>query len=194
MYGNNKKIPFTEDDPVDHPISPYAATKKAGEVLCHTYHHLFDIKIACLRFFTVYGPRQRPEMAIHKFAASMTRGESIDQYGDGDSARDYTYIADIVQGIVRAMERTTGYHVWNLGGSRTVRLVELIRLIGDVFDVEPNVRRLDPQPGDVERTWADVTRVKRDLDWEPQVTLDRGLQEFRDWFLAQESLMPGKEV
>ncbi len=181
VYGNNKKVPFSEDDPVDHPISPYAATKKAGEVLCHAHHHLFGIRVACLRFFTVYGPRQRPEMAIHKFARLLAEGAEIDQYGDGSSARDYTYVADIIDGILRALDRCAGYHVWNLGGSRTITLRELIEKIAAGLGVPLRVRVLEAQPGDVDRTWADVSRVRRELQWSPRVDLDEGLALFLDW-------------
>ncbi len=181
VYGNNKKVPFSEDDPVDHPISPYAATKKAGEVLCHAHHHLFGIRVACLRFFTVYGPRQRPEMAIHKFARLLAEGAEIDQYGDGSSARDYTYVADIIDGILRALDRCAGYHVWNLGGSRTITLRELIEKIAAGLGVPLRVRVLEAQPGDVDRTWADVSRVRRELQWSPRIALDEGLALFLDW-------------
>jgi len=182
VYGNNPKVPFAESDPVDHPISPYAATKKAGEVICHVYHHLAGMKLCCLRFFTVYGPRQRPEMAIHKFARRIAAGEEIEQYGDGSSARDSTFVADIVEGIVRAMERSTGYHVWNLGGSSTITLSELVHKIADKLGVEARIKQLPLQPGDVDRTWADITRATRELDWEPRVDIDRGLDLFLDWF------------
>jgi UDP-glucuronate 4-epimerase len=187
VYGNNPKVPFSEDDPVDHPVSPYAATKKAGELLCHAHHHLHGLKVACLRFFTVYGPRQRPEMAIHKFARLLASGREIDQYGDGGSARDYTYVSDIVAGIERAEERCTGFHVWNLGGSRTITLAELVRKIAAGLGVPPRVRELPMQPGDVDRTWADVSRVERELGWRAEVDIDRGLALFLDWFRAQES-------
>ncbi len=182
VYGNNPKVPFAETDAVDHPVSPYAATKKAAELLAYTYHHLFGLEIACLRFFTVYGPRQRPEMAIHKFARRLAGGRDVEQFGDGSSARDYTYIADIVEGIVRALERCRGFHVWNLGGSRTTTLAELVRKIAAGLGVEPLVRMLPPQPGDVERTWADITLAQRELGWSPRVPLDRGLELFLDWF------------
>ena len=194
VYGNNEKVPFAESDPVDHPISPYAATKKSGEILCHAHHHLFGMKIACLRFFTVYGPRQRPEMAIHKFAAAMVRGETIEQYGDGLSARDYTYVSDIVDGVMRALERADGFHIWNLGGSQTIQLGKLIETIGHVFEVEAKVQRLPSQPGDVERTWADTALAKRELDWEPFVALEKGLQQFREWFETQTPLASGKKA
>ena len=194
VYGNNEKVPFAESDSVDEPISPYAATKKSGEILCHAYHHLFDMKIACLRFFTVYGPRQRPEMAIHKFAARMLRGETIDQYGDGLSARDYTFVSDINDGVIRALERAESFHIWNLGGSRSIQLGQLIELIGRVFEVEPKVRRLPSRPGDVQRTWADPSLAKRELGWEPLVALEAGLKQFREWFEAQEPFVSGMKA
>jgi len=182
VYGNNAKVPFAEDDPVDRPISPYAATKKAGEVLCHAHHHLFGIAISCLRFFTVYGPAQRPEMAIHKFARAIDRGEPVPRFGDGGSARDYTYVDDIVDGVVRALDRTRGYHVWNLGGSNTITLGDLIDRIGAHLGKTPIVRALPDQPGDVARTWADVSRARAELDWEPTVAIDEGLARFVAWY------------
>ena len=182
VYGNNPKVPFAEDDPVDRPVSPYAATKKAGELLCYTHHHLYGLHVACLRFFTVYGPRQRPEMAIHKFTRILAGGGEVEQYGDGTSARDYTYVSDIVEGILRAWERCRGFRVFNLGGSRTVTLAELLRKIAERLGVPPRVRILPAQPGDVERTWADVSRARDELGWEPGVDLDSGLDLFVDWF------------
>ena len=185
VYGNNSKIPFAENDPVDHPISPYAATKKAGEMLCYTYHHLFGLKVACLRFFTVFGPRQRPEMAIRRFATQLARGEEIEQYGDGSSERDYTYISDIIEGIVRALERCSGFDVWNLGGSRTTSLSRLIELLAQEMKVTPKIRRLPAQPGDVVRTWADVGKARRELGWSPEVPIEKGLARFVQWFMGQ---------
>jgi UDP-glucuronate 4-epimerase len=185
VYGNNVKVPFAEADRVDHPVSPYAATKKAGELLCYTFHHLTGTPVACLRFFTVYGPRQRPEMAIHKFTRLLAAGEEIEQFGDGSSARDYTFVSDIVEGIVRALDRCSAYHVWNLGGSRTITLRELVERIACSLGVTPRVRVLPAQPGDVERTWADVSRAREELDWEPAVGLDQGLERFLEWFRRQ---------
>jgi UDP-glucuronate 4-epimerase len=182
VYGNNPKVPFAEADPVDHPVSPYAATKKAGEVICHVYHHLCGMRVSCLRFFTVYGPRQRPEMAIHKFAALLAAGREIEQYGDGSSARDYTYVADIVDGIVRAVKRTTGYHVWNLGGANTITLGELVHQIAERLGRPARVKQLPLQPGDVERTWADIRLARRELDWAPEIDIGRGLDLFLQWF------------
>ena len=185
VYGNNDKVPFAESDPADRPISPYGATKKAGEVLCHAFHHLWGVNVACLRFFTVYGPRQRPEMAIHKFARLLAAGRAVELYGDGATARDYTYVSDIVDGIVRALDRCSGYHVWNLGGARTTRLDELVRQIAAGLGVPMHVTHRPAQPGDVERTWADVSRADVELDWRPGVTIDRGLELFLGWFRRQ---------
>ena len=185
VYGNNDKVPFSESDPADRPISPYGATKKAGEVLCHAFHHLCGMNVACLRFFTVYGPRQRPEMAIHKFARLLAAGRAVELYGDGASARDYTYVSDIVDGIVRALDRCSGYHVWNLGGARTTRLDELVRQIAAGLGVPMHVTHRPAQPGDVERTWADVSRADVELDWRPGVTIDQGLEQFLGWFRRQ---------
>jgi UDP-glucuronate 4-epimerase len=182
VYGNNAKVPFAEDDPVDHPISPYAATKRAGELLAHTYHHLFGMNVACLRFFTVFGPRQRPDLAIRKFATLMAAGAEIPVFGDGTTGRDYTYVDDIVDGVVRALDRASGFHIWNLGGSHPVLLNDLIACLARGLQRTPALRRLPLQPGDVERTWADVSRAKRDLDWEPGTSFEKGMDAFFAWF------------
>jgi len=185
VYGNNAKVPFAEDDPVEHPISPYAATKRAGELLAHTYHHLFGMEIACLRFFTVFGPRQRPDLAIRKFAELMAAGMEIPVFGDGTTGRDYTYVDDIVDGIVSALERATGFHIWNLGGSHPVILNDLIARLARGIGCTPRLRRLPPQPGDVERTWADVSRATRELAWSPGTSFDEGMDAFLEWFEAE---------
>jgi UDP-glucuronate 4-epimerase len=182
VYGNNAKVPFAEDDPVDDPISPYAATKRGAELLVHTYHGLFGLQAACLRFFTVYGPRQRPDLAIRKFAERMMAGEEIPVYGDGTSGRDYTYVDDIVDGIIRAMDRTSGFHTWNLGGSHPVLLDDLVARLGTSLGVAPRIARKPVQAGDVDRTWADISRAKRELDWAPSVGFDEGLARFVAWF------------
>lgn len=187
VYGNASKIPFSEDDPVDRPISPYAATKRGGELICHAYHHLYGMQIACLRFFTVYGPRQRPDLAIRKFAEILASGGTIDLYGDGSSARDYTFVSDIVDGVVRALDRCRDWHVWNLGGSNPVRLADMVARLAEGLGVEPRVRRLPGQPGDVERTWADTRRSSADLGWVPKVGFDEGLERFLEWFRAERS-------
>jgi len=182
VYGNNKKVPFSESDPVDNPISPYAATKKTGELICYTYSALYSISISCLRFFTVYGPRQRPDMAIHKFTKLIAAGKDIPIYGDGKSKRDFTYISDIIAGVVRSLERCTGYHIYNLGESSVVGLMELIGLIESNLDQKAKIKWLAPQPGDVAITYADITKAKNELDFHPKVTIEAGIKAFVTWF------------
>lgn len=193
VYGNNRKVPFAEDDPVDHPISPYAATKKAGELLCHAYAHLFDLTIPCLRFFTVYGPGQRPDLAIARFMRLLSSGEQITMFGDGSSSRDYTFIDDIVDGVAAACawSETTSdrYGIFNLGGSSPVRLDELIREIGEVTGCTPDVRRESMQPGDVDRTYADLSRSRAELGYEPRTALREGLE--RQWAWMREASLVG---
>jgi UDP-glucuronate 4-epimerase len=186
VYGNNPKVPFSERDAVDHPISPYAATKRAGELLCHTYHHLYRLSTVCLRFFTVYGPRQRPDLAIHKFARLMAAGEPIPVFGDGSTERDYTYIDDILQGVVGAIERTDGseplFEIVNLGESRTTTLSRLVELLAEALQVAPQIRRLPLQPGDVQRTFADVSRARELLGYAPTTPVEDGIPRFVEWF------------
>ncbi len=186
VYGARKEVPFREDDPVDHPISPYAATKKAGELLCYTWHHLHHMHVHALRFFTVYGPRQRPEMAIHKFARQIAGGETLTLFGDGSSSRDYTYIDDIVEGVVASVERVEGYRVYNLGGSETTTLAELVDHLGRALGTKPRVEHIPMQPGDVPRTFADVSRAKAELGYAPRVDIAAGIDRFAKWFRAQE--------
>ncbi len=188
VYGNNKKIPFSEVDPVDHPISPYAATKKAGELICHTYHHLFDMSIFCLRFFTVYGPRQRPDLAIRKFSRLMRDCKQIKMFGDGLTSRDYTYITDILQGVVASIDRCRGYEVFNLGESKPIVLKDLISCIGRQLDCEPDIKMESMQPGDVVQTFADITKAKRMLDYAPSTELDEGMNNFIKWFESNDIL------
>lgn len=190
VYGNNEKVPFHEDDRVDWPISPYAATKKAGELLCHTHAHLYGMDVTCLRFFTVYGPRQRPEMAIHKFTRRIDRGEPIPLYGDGLSERDYTYISDIIQGVVGAIENVSGYEIVNLGESRTVRLRELIERIETALGKKARIERLPDQPGDVRRTYADVGRARQRYGYNPQVPIEEGIPRFVEWYLREARQYP----
>ncbi len=182
VYGTNSKVPFAEADPITQLVSPYAATKRAGELLCHTYHHLFGMKITCLRFFTVYGPRQRPEMAIYKFAANMLRGETVPMFGDGSSARDYTYIDDIVDGVVRSLDHAADWEIVNLGGSRTTTLKRLIELIAAATGASPRLEQLPDQPGDVPITFADVSHARELLDWGPNVPIEEGIERFVAWF------------
>ncbi len=181
VYGNNKKVPFSEDDNVDFPISPYAATKKAGELICHTYHHLYDIGMTCLRFFTVYGPRQRPDLAIHKFARLIEAGEPIPVYGDGSMRRDFTYIDDIINGVVAAIDRCSGYQIYNLGESRPICVSDLIAEIEKALGKQAVKNHLSVQPGDVNQTYADVAKAQRDLDYSPATHINQGLAEFVAW-------------
>jgi UDP-glucuronate 4-epimerase len=182
VYGNNRKVPFSEDDNVDFPISPYAATKKAGELICHTYHHLNRIAMTCLRFFTVYGPRQRPDLAIHKFAKLIEDGKPIPVYGDGSMMRDFTYIDDIIDGTVAGINKCAGYNIYNLGESRPVTVNTLISEIERALGKKAVIERLPPQPGDVERTYADVTKARRDLGYNPNTDISDGLKRFVEWF------------
>src|SRR5687767_10786314 len=175
VYGNLAKVPFSEDDPVAEPISPYAATKRAGELLCYTYWHLYKLPIACLRFFTVYGPRQRPDLAIHKFARLIRFGRPLPVYGDGSTSRDYTFVEDIVAGVLAAYDRNQGYRIYNLGGSDPVTLSELIAGLELAVGKRATIDRRPAQPGDVERTFADVSRSRAELGYEPRVRLADGL-------------------
>ena len=181
VYGNNKKVPFSETDNVDFPISPYAATKKAGELICHTYHHLYKIDITCLRFFTVYGPRQRPDLAIHKFAKLIEQGKPIPVFGDGSMERDFTYIDDIIAGTVAAIEKCEGFEIYNLGESRPIRLDKLIEEIEKALGKKAIIERKPAQPGDVERTYADVTKVRKRLGYKPDTDIAVGLAKFVEW-------------
>ena len=183
VYGINAKLPFSEDDPIRQPISPYAATKGAGELLCHTYAHLYGIRCTCLRFFTVYGPRQRPDLAIHKFARLITEGKPIPVFGDGTTRRDYTYVDDIIDGVVGAINYDkSGYEVINLGESRTVELRELIALLEKELDAHAVIDRQPPQPGDVPQTFADITKARNLLGYNPATQIEDGLRKFVDWF------------
>jgi UDP-glucuronate 4-epimerase len=189
VYGNSPKVPFAESDPVDTPISPYAATKKGGELLCHTWHHLYGITIACLRFFTVYGPRQRPDLAIHKFARILDSGQTLPIYGDGTSSRDYTYIDDIVDGVVRALEWTGGsdpkYDIFNLGESRPVELRRLVEVLEQTMGVTAQREQLPMQAGDVERTCADLIKSSAILGYRPTTEIETGIARFVSWFREQ---------
>ena len=183
VYGINAKVPFSEDDPVRQPISPYAATKTAGELLCHTYSHLYGLRCICLRFFTVYGPRQRPDLAIHKFASLISSDQPIPVFGDGTTRRDYTYIDDIIAGVLAAVDfKASDYEVINLGESRTVELRELISLLERGLDANAVIERLPPQPGDVPQTFADITKARRILGYDPQIQIEEGIRRFIEWF------------
>ena len=175
-------MPFLESDPVGEPVSPYAATKLAGEAACHVYSHLYGIRVVCLRFFTVYGPRQRPDLAIRKFATRMMEGRPIPLFGDGRTARDYTYVDDVVDGIVGALEYgATPYEVINLGGEHPVPLGDLVELIAAALGVAPRVERLPEQPGDVPLTSASVEKARALLGYEPKVRISEGIARFVEW-------------
>ncbi|MDA0312267.1 MAG: GDP-mannose 4,6-dehydratase [Gemmatimonadetes bacterium] len=188
VYGNNPKVPFSEDDSVDNPISPYAASKKAGELLCHSYHHLYGITCLCMRFFTVYGPRQRPDLAIHKFARLLTEGEEIPMFGDGSTQRDYTYVEDIVDGVMGGLRwaeaNDSGYEIVNLGESQTISLKEMIQIVGEEMGIQPRIKQFPMQPGDVERTYADISKARALLGYNPKWEFREGIREFVNWFRA----------
>lgn len=185
VYGNNRKVPFHEDDRVDFPISPYAATKKAGEELCHVYHAVHGFSVVALRFFTAYGPRQRPEMAIHAFTRRLHADEPIPVFGDGSMQRDFTYVDDVVSGVVAAVDLVlcqTTFHIVNLGESEPVRLADLVAALEKATGRKARIDRRPVPPGDVERTFADVSRAKELLGYEPRIALPEGLRRFVDWY------------
>lgn len=185
VYGNCKEVPFREDMIVDYAISPYAATKKANEVMAHVYHKLYDMNIIMLRFFTVYGPKQRPDLAINKFTRMMLNGEEITMYGDGTTSRDYTYVDDIVDGICGAFDYVSSnsdvYEIVNLGSNNPITLKEMIATIGDVLGIEPRIKQMPMQPGDVDRTYADVSKAKGLFGYEPKWSFRQGIEKFVEW-------------
>jgi len=181
VYGNNEKLLFSEADSVDFPISPYAATKRSGELMAHVYHRLYGLDVWCLRFFTVYGPRQRPDLAIHKFARKILAGESIPKFGDGSASRDYTYISDIVAGVRAAIDRCSGYEIINLGSRNPVTLTDMIATVAAACGREPIVEQLPMQPGDVNCTYADVAKAGELLDYAPSMPFADGVAALVDW-------------
>lgn len=186
VYGINCKMPFAEDDRVHQPISPYASTKAAGELLCHTYSHLHDIRTVCLRFFTVYGARQRPDLAIHKFARLISEDKPIQMFGDGTTRRDYTYIDDIIQGVRASIDYDGSMHeVFNLGESQTIELRELISLLEASLGKKAIIDQQPMQPGDVPCTYADITKARELLGYDPTIKIDEGIPKFVDWFRSK---------
>lgn len=187
VYGGNAKLPFAETDDVNEPISPYAATKRAGELIAHAHHHLYGGAIACLRFFTVYGPRQRPDLAISKFMRLIAQGEPIPVFGAGDSSRDYTYIDDIVAGALAAVDRVDsfGCRIWNLGSSEPIRLSAMIDEVARAVGKKPIIERRPTQPGDAPHTFADVTRSKRELGYAPATRFENGLDKQWEWLKSR---------
>ncbi len=186
VYGNNQKVPFSETDFVDNPISPYAATKKSGELLCHVYSSLYGFDITCLRFFTVFGPRQRPDLAIHKFTRLIDHGKSIPFFGDGSTSRDYTYVEDIISGILCAMDKLKGFNVYNLGESRVIKLNELIGFIENALGKKAILDKQPLQPGDVEKTFADIAKGRTELGYNPKYDFETGIKEFVAWYKKNE--------
>ena len=186
VYGNCKKVPFKENMIVDFAISPYAATKKANEVMTYTYHKLYNMNVIMLRFFTVYGPKQRPDLAINKFTRLILNNEAIPMFGDGTTSRDYTYIDDIVDGIIKSInyveKNENVYEIINLGNSNPISLKEMITTIGQVLNIEPTIKQLPMQPGDVDRTYADITKARKLLGYEPQTTFEEGIRRSIEWY------------
>ncbi len=189
VYGATSTPPFREDaGSADHPSSPYAATKRANEIAAYAFHHLYGSTVTCLRFFTVYGPRQRPEMAIHKFTRMIAAGETVTMFGDGSSTRDYTFIDDIVAGVLAAVDRPNGYRIYNLGTTSTIALSHLVSKISALVGRDADIARLPMQDGDVPTTHADISLARRELDYEPSTPIDEGLSIFVDWFVADRVL------
>ena len=187
IYGNNDKVPFSEDDIVDNPISPYAATKKAGELLCHTYHILYDISVICLRFFSVYGPRQRPDLAIHKFTNLILENKEIPIYGNGETQRDYTYIDDVLDGILKSIDYVfvgNKYHVFNIGESETVTLAKMVEHLELNLGRKAKKKYLPLQAGDVAKTYADISKSRKILKYNPSTKFEEGIKKFIQWKLA----------
>ena len=193
VYGNCKEVPFREDMIVDFAISPYAATKKANEVMAHVYHKLYDMNIIMLRFFTVYGPKQRPDLAINKFTRLMLEGKEIPMFGDGTTSRDYTYVDDIVDGIVKSCEYTLNnkevYEILNIGNSSPTSLKEMINVIGKTLGIDPKIKQLPMQPGDVDRTYANISKAKKLIGYEPKISFEKGIRNFVDWYIENKDNM-----
>lgn len=187
VYGNNAKVPFSEIDPVDNPISPYASTKKSGELLCHVYNHLYGFDITCLRFFTVFGPRQRPDLAIHKFTRLIDEGKTIPFYGDGSTARDYTYIDDILNGIKCAFDHLKGYHIYNLGESRVTDLKKLVQTIENSLGKKAILNYMPLQQGDVSITYADISKARTEIGYDPKFDIETGINRFTTWYKENKS-------
>lgn len=197
VYGTSSHAPFSEKQSDLRPISPYAATKLAGELFCYTYAHLYQLPVVCLRFFTAYGPRQRPDLAIHKFTARIERGEPIPVFGDGETGRDYTYVDDIVAGVVESLDykfssgNAVPFEIFNLGNSHPVKLNELVRMLEEAIGKKANIQREDMQQGDVPLTWADISKAERLLHYQPKTTLEEGLKKFVSWYRATD---PGQRA
>jgi len=182
VYANNKKIPFSEDDPVENPISPYATTKRACELFCYTYNYLCGLNIITLRFFNVFGPRNRPDMAHFKFTKAIYEDKEILKYGDGSTSRDYTYVEDIVEGINACIDKQLGYEIINLGNNEPVTLNEMIATLEETIGKKAKIKEVDIPPGDALRTYADISKAKRLLNWEPKTSYKEGVKKLIDWY------------
>jgi UDP-glucuronate 4-epimerase len=187
VYGTNSKVPFSESDPIFSAISPYAASKLACEALGHVYHHIYKMDVTMLRFFTVYGPRQRPDLAIYKFAKLISAGKPIPVFGDGGTARDYTFISDTLDGIIACTQKEFGFEIFNLGESETVELGRLVELLEAALGKKAVIDRQPMQPGDVPVTFADITKAREKLGYDPQVKIERGIKLFAEWFRKSHS-------
>jgi UDP-glucuronate 4-epimerase len=195
VYGINSKIPFSEDDKISKPISPYAATKAAGELLCHTFSHLYDIRTVCLRFFTVYGARQRPDLAIHKFSKLIWEDKPVPVFGDGTTRRDYTYVDDIIEGVRAAIDYDkSDYEIFNLGESQTIELKDLITLLEENLGKKAIIERKPMQPGDVPLTFADISKARALLNYNPQTKIEQGIPKFTEWFVANREQVAAETV
>jgi UDP-glucuronate 4-epimerase len=194
VYGTNSKVPFSESDAIFSPISPYAASKLACEALGHVYHHVYGFDVAMLRFFTVYGPRQRPDLAIRKFAGLISNGEPVPLFGDGSTARDYTYVEDTLDGIIACTQKEIGYQIYNLGESQTVQLKRLVELLEKALGRKALINRLPLQPGDVSLTCADISKAQEQLGYHPKVKIEQGIDLFATWFKQQALSGHGKKA
>lgn len=193
VYGCRNSLPYSEEQDITHPVSPYAASKVGAEALCFTYHHLYQLPVTCLRFFTVFGPRQRPDLAINTFVRLMLADQPVRMFGDGSSSRDYTYVGDVVRAILAAADTELDFETINVGNSHPLTLRELIAAVGQAVGREPRIEQLPAQPGDMLHTYADISKAKRLLGWEPQVSMAEGLAEFVRWH-QEYSEVPGETV
>lgn len=189
VYGHNPKVPFSESDSVDNPISPYASTKKSGELVCHVYSHLYGFDITCLRFFTVYGPKQRPDLAIHKFTRLIDEGKPIPFFGDGSTARDYTFIEDIVNGINCALINLRGYSIYNLGEAQVITLNQMVYTIENALGKKATLDKLEMQQGDVQITYADISKARKEIGYNPVFSFNDGVNAFIAWYNVNKHLM-----
>jgi UDP-glucuronate 4-epimerase len=181
VYGEREDGPFRETDPVERPVSPYAATKRSGELVAHTFHHAHGLEVTCARIFTAYGPRQRPDLAIRKFAERMLGGQSVPVFGDGSALRDFTFVEDLVDGLVRALDTPLGFAVLNFGGGRKVSVLEVVKVLEQVLEVPAEIEWHPRQTGDVSRTWADTAAAQKALGYAPATTFEVGVRRFADW-------------